>query len=293
MASGMATYRLQPKRDVGKVCTYMLVLARIPISLTVSVVSMLGYLLFSPSLSFNMLATGAGSFFLCAGCSAINQVQEKRTDAYFTRTVMRPLPQGLLSSKTALLAGIIWIGVAFSMYELAAARECVWLAMFVIATYNGIYTGLKRRTSLSLLIGSIAGAMPPLMGWVAAGGNVFDPLILSSCAIWYLVQIPHAWMRIDKYRDEYMSRFCPIPVSYFIFVYKRMLLRVWYFAFVCSLMFFVLISSWRWDFPTGTSAVLGVLFLIGGLIPMNRTRALYFFDVTALLVLFGTVLTRL
>ena len=293
MASGMATYRLQPRRDVVKTCTYLMVLARIPISVTVSVVSMLGYLLFTPSLSLNMLATGTGSFFLCAGCSAINQVQEKRTDAYFSRTVMRPLPQGLISSRTALLTGIVWLGISFMMYELADARKCVWLSLFVIGAYNGLYTGLKRRTSLSLLIGSIAGAMPPLMGWVAAGGNVFDSLILSNCAIWYLVQIPHAWMRIDKYRDEYTSRYCPIPVSYFVFVYKRMLLRVWYFAFVCSVMFFVLMCSWRWDFPMGTSAVLGVIFLIGGLIPMNRMRALYFFDVTALIVLLGTVLTRL
>lgn len=292
MASGMATYKLQSKCDVGKACTYLMVLARIPVALTAAVASMLGYLLFSPSLSFNVLAAGAGSFFLCAGCSAINQVQEKRTDGYFSRTVMRPLPQGLLSSRTALLAGMVWLGIAFGMYELAGARSCLWLSLLVIGIYNGIYTGLKRRISAALLLGGIVGAMPPLMGWVAAGGSALDLLILSNCMIWYLIQIPHVWARIDKYRNEYMSRHCPIPVNSYFFMYQKLFLRVWYFAFVSSVMFFVLVCSWRWDFPTAAGAMLGSLFLVGGLVSMNRASLFYLFDVAAFLVLFVTVVIR-
>lgn len=289
----MNVYRLEAKTDARRVLANLLALARVSLSVAVAVVSMLGYLLHSPEISVALFSTGFGSFFLCAGCSALNQVQEKRTDGYFSRTMTRPLPQGYMSSKAATMIAILWISMAMSFYAMTASSHTLIVAVMVLVIYNGLYTAMKRRTPFALLVGSIAGAMPPLMGWVAAGGSIFNSLILTNCVIWYLVQIPHVWMRIYTHKEEYLSRFSPIPISYFVLMHQKMLMRIWYFAYVCSVMIFALVCTWGLGAPSVVGTMLGSVFLAGSMLPLTRLASFYLFDIASVCILFGAVLIQL
>ncbi|MEZ6852902.1 UbiA family prenyltransferase [Halodesulfovibrio aestuarii] len=289
----MNVYRLEAKTDMRRFISNLQVLARIPVSVAVAAISMLGYLLYSPEFSCALFAAGFGSFFLCAGCSALNQVQEKRTDGYFSRTMSRPLPQGYISSRTALMIAVLWIALAVSFYAMTLSSRTLLLTFMVLVIYNGLYTAMKRRTPFALLIGSVAGAMPPLMGWVAAGGSMFDPLILTNFIIWYLVQIPHAWLRIYEHKEEYLSRFSPIPVSYFVITHQKMLMRVWYFAYVCSVMLFALVCTRGLGVPSLVGTILGSVFLLGSMVPLTRLITVYLFDIASACLLMGAVIVQL
>jgi protoheme IX farnesyltransferase len=144
-----------------------------------------------------------GTALVAAGASALNQWLERHTDAQMRRTENRPLPAGRLSPVEVVVFGAV-LGVAGTSY-LALALPTPWaavLAALTFASYVGVYTPLKSRTTLNTLIGAVPGAMPPVIGWVAVGGRV-DPEALALFAIVFLWQVPHflaiAWM----YRDEY------------------------------------------------------------------------------------------
>ena len=139
---------------------------------------------------------------IAAGCSVLNQWLEKETDARMRRTARRPLPAGRVTSTETLV-----LGVALALFG------AVWLSLFVnsltavltlatLVAYVGVYTPLKKWTSLCTAVGAIPGAMPPVLGWTAAGREL-DMGALALFGILFLWQFPHflaiAWM----YRDDY------------------------------------------------------------------------------------------
>lgn len=289
----MNIYRLESKIDTRRMMANVFILGRFPVSFAAAVVSMLGYFLHTPEVTCAVFAIGLGSFFLCAGCSALNQVQEKSTDGYFSRTVLRPLPQGYMSARMAALMGGLWIGLAASLYAMTGSVLTLILGAGVVAVYNGMYTALKRRSSIALLIGSAARAMPPLIGWVSAGGSVSDPLIVTNCAIWYFAQIAHGWVQIYTYKEEYLSRFSPLVVSYFVLMHHKVLMRVWYFAYICSIMSFALVCTWTLGVSSLVGAFLGGVLLLGSVLPLTKLTSLYLFDIASMCILLGAVLVQL
>ena len=143
-----------------------------------------------------------GIILVTAGSSSVNQWFEQFTDARMERTSTRPLPSGRLSSREVLCMGLLF-----------AVTGCLYLFWFVnlltavltgltFALYGGVYTPLKRWTSLCTAIGAIPGAMPPVLGWTAAG----QPLDMHAFALFGLLffwQFPHflaiAWLHREDY----------------------------------------------------------------------------------------------
>src|SRR5262245_61435778 len=143
-----------------------------------------------------------GTALLFAGASALNQLLERHSDARMPRTANRPLPAGRLRPAAVLaLGGMLSAG---GLAYLLALRQplAAGLGAFALVSYVGLYTPLKRWTTLNTLVGAVPGAVPPLIGWVAARGRV-DPAALSLFLIVFLWQVPHflaiAWI----YRDQY------------------------------------------------------------------------------------------
>lgn len=143
-----------------------------------------------------------GILLVAAASSAFNQWLERDCDALMRRTRNRPLPSGRLSS-----AEVLTFGLAAAVCGLAWLAACVnlvtaLLAALTLMLYVGVYTPLKRRTSLGTAVGAVPGALPPVLGWAAAGAPL-DRAALSLFAVLFLWQFPHflaiAWM----YRDEY------------------------------------------------------------------------------------------
>lgn len=137
----------------------------------------------------------AGAFLLACGSSALNQVQERREDAAMIRTQNRPLPTGRLSVRAALLWSACCLACAGAL--LAATPGGLAAAAIVpltLALYNGLYTPLKKRTSLAMLVGGLAGALPPVLGCLSAGASPLEPRALLLAAVFYAWQVPHFWL---------------------------------------------------------------------------------------------------
>lgn len=149
-----------------------------------------------------MLHTLLGTALVASGASALNQLWERKHDAKMRRTQDRPLPSGRLQPRTVLLVGCssallglvylaLWVNLATSL-----------LGGLSLLCYLLVYTPLKRVTWLNTAVGAVPGALPPLMGWTAARGDL-GGAGLALFAIQAFWQMPHflaiAWM----YRDEY------------------------------------------------------------------------------------------
>jgi heme o synthase len=155
-----------------------------------------------------LLATG----LLAGGGAALNELLERDYDAKMRRTQNRPLPSGRLQPRTVLavgagaaLAGMLYLGLAVN--ALAAG-----LGGLTFVTYVFVYTPLKRVTWLNTAVGAIPGALPPLIGWAAARGE----LTLGAFALFAiqgLWQVPHFMAIAWIYRDEYAKAgFKMLPV---------------------------------------------------------------------------------
>lgn len=143
-----------------------------------------------------------GGFFITGAANALNEVIEKDFDKLMSRTENRPLPSNRMSVMEALLiAGILSIAglflLAFFFNVLSALIGALSLLIYAF-----IYTPLKRYSSFAVFVGAIPGALPPLIGWVAATGSLhFFALLLFT--IQFLWQFPHFWAIAWIAHDDY------------------------------------------------------------------------------------------
>jgi protoheme IX farnesyltransferase len=153
-----------------------------------------------------------GTALLASGAAALNQLVERDYDAKMRRTQDRPLPSGRLQPQTVLM-----VGCALALLGLIYLAQAVNLTTSLVGAtslvcYLFVYTPLKRMTWLNTLAGAVPGALPPLMGWTAARGELSSEG-LALFAIQAFWQLPHfmaiAWM----YREEYAGAgFKMLPV---------------------------------------------------------------------------------
>ena len=151
---------------------------------------------------------------LAAGSAgALNQWYEADIDALMTRTARRPLPAGRMAPETALQFGVALGVLAVLMMALAVNLPAAALLAASILFYVIVYTiGLKRRTPQNIVIGGAAGAFPPLIGWVAATGEI-SALPLLMFAIIFLWTPPHSWALALLIREDYAKGGVPmLPV---------------------------------------------------------------------------------
>src|ERR1700737_3505124 len=120
------------------------------------------------------IAAGAGA------AGALNMWYDADIDAVMARTARRPIPRGRISRAEALVFGLVLAGGAVTTLALAANIQAAALLAFTIFFYIGVYTAwLKRSTPQNIVIGGAAGALPPVIGWAAATGELgLEPLIL-------------------------------------------------------------------------------------------------------------------
>jgi protoheme IX farnesyltransferase len=153
------------------------------------------------------IAAGAGA------AGALNMWYDADIDALMARTAMRPIPSGRVSRLEALVFGLMLaVGAVLSLGTLLNMAAAALLA-FTIFFYVVVYTmWLKRRTPQNIVIGGAAGALPPVIGWVAAAGNLgFEPLILFL--IIFLWTPPHFWALSLNLAGDYARAGVPmLPV---------------------------------------------------------------------------------
>jgi protoheme IX farnesyltransferase len=213
-----------------------------------------------------------GTGLIASGTSALNQWYEREADAKMKRTQARPLPSGRLDAGKALAFAIFISLAGFLELWMGANALAALLGLFALLCYLFVYTPLKQRSPHSTAIGSIPGAMPPLIGFAAASGTLtWDAWVLF--AILLLWQFPHFYAIAWMYREDYGRagiRMLPVvepdgkSTARRILLYSLALIPI-------SLMpkFFAMAG----DVYMYGALVLGILFLYAGLkIRTERTR---------------------
>ncbi len=137
-----------------------------------------------------------------AAC-ALNEIQEVKLDSIMNRTKNRPLPTGLISMKQAYISVFILVVLALITGYILLGSVGVYIYLFTILWYNGIYTPMKRLTSLALVVGALLGTIPIVIGWLAGGGQILDSRLFLLSSLYALWQIPHFLLLTLVYADDY------------------------------------------------------------------------------------------
>ncbi len=196
-------------------------LNKIYITFAVGVTTLAGYVLQKQGFDINLLWTVLGIFILACSSSVINHIQEANTDAIMRRTQSRPIPAGRISKSSAWkVAAIEFIIGSIILYAFSG-----WLSLILGLTafiwYNLIYTNLKKITAFAVIPGSVIGAIPPLVGWVAAGGRLIELNALILASFFFIWQIPHFWMLALHFASDYKKAGFPVLTD----MYSEMQIR--------------------------------------------------------------------
>ncbi|MSS73029.1 MAG: protoheme IX farnesyltransferase [Candidatus Latescibacteria bacterium] len=143
-----------------------------------------------------------GTAMVSGGTAALNQFLERDLDARMSRTAGRPLPAGRLGPEEAHCFGVLLSASGIFYLGMSVNWATGLVAALTLAIYLFLYTPLKLRTPLNLAVGAVAGALPPMGGWVAATGGL-SPGAWALFAILFLWQFPHVLAISWLYREDY------------------------------------------------------------------------------------------
>ena len=178
-------------------------LNKVRITIAVTLTTMAGYGLANSGLDSGMLLPVTGIFILACGSAALNHYQDRDKDVLMERTRQRPLPSGKISPGAVLVIAVTEIVLGTWIIYAGSNFVAAQLGLLALLWYNGIYTPLKRKTAFAVVPGSIIGAIPPMVGWVAGGGMLTDPRLVILAFFFFVWQVPHFWLLMLKYGKEY------------------------------------------------------------------------------------------
>lgn len=181
----------------------VLELTKFRITIFVTITTIFGYLCAAGSFSVSMIAPVLGILLLACGSAAINHYQERVTDALMKRTKNRPIPSGRISADNALSIAICLVFTGSVLLYFGGGILALGLGVLNLIWYNVIYTPMKKRNAFAIIPGSIVGAIPPAVGWVAAGGSILDPQIAVISLFFFIWQIPHFWLLLLIFGEDY------------------------------------------------------------------------------------------
>ncbi|AQS94645.1 protoheme IX farnesyltransferase [Polaribacter sp. BM10] len=178
-------------------------LAKVGLSLSVVFSSIAGYLLAVETVNyFTLFLLGLGGFFMVGASNAFNQIIEKDTDAIMKRTQNRPLPTGRMSVNVALTIAVLFTIFGLAILYSINPKSALFGAISIFL-YTCVYTPLKSVTPLTVFVGAIPGAIPFMLGWVAATNN-FGIEAGFLFMIQFFWQFPHfwaiGWLQFEEYK---------------------------------------------------------------------------------------------
>jgi protoheme IX farnesyltransferase len=218
--------------------------------------SVIGMFLSVPGMvPWEILIFGNLGIALCAGsAAAVNHLVDQRIDLIMARTKNRPIAQGRLATRDAIIFALV-LGIAGTAVLLIWTNQLtVWLTLASLFGYAFVYTMyLKRATPQNIVIGGLAGAAPPLLGWTAVT-NSLDPNGLLLALIIFVWTPPHFWALAIHRRDDYAKVGIPmLPVTHGIEYTRLNILLYTILLIIVSLLPFVV-------------GMMGVLYLVGALV---------------------------
>ena len=207
-------------------------LSKLPVCLLVAFSAMFGSVTAGGVNLFRITLTTLGVLFLACGGATLNSLQEIRLDAVMSRTKNRPLPRRVIPTTQALILALLLIfaGLLF-LYLGSYLLRPVELGITAVVLYNLIYTPLKTRTVAAIIPGALSGALPPYIGWSAAGGDPLSGTALLVCVLFILWQVPHTLLIHLLHKDDYLANDIPSLVQHFPESTLNRIVFVWIGAF--------------------------------------------------------------
>jgi heme o synthase len=187
-----------------------------------------GFVLAQHGVSLAMLPMFAGVFLLACGAGALNQAQEGDIDALMKRTEKRPIPSGRIRAREAAWIAVSLVAAGAAL--LSVHPVAMLLGFVTVLWYNGVYTPLKRVSAFAAIPGGIVGAIPPVIGWVSAGGAATDPRIMAVAFFFFVWQVPHFWLLLLRIGGEYERAGLPTLTRLFTRPQFARIIYVWMIA---------------------------------------------------------------
>lgn len=187
---------------------YLLILfelGKVKITLFIAFSTTFGYLAYSEAFNLDMVWVSFGVLLLAMGSGGLNHYQEREFDKLMVRTMTRPIPSGKISATNAMTIAIVLILFGFSIVVIVSNILAGLLGVLTLIWYNIIYTPLKRKTAFAVVPGAFIGAFPPAIGWVAAGGELFDMKLIILALFFVMWQIPHFWLLSLYFSKDYKA----------------------------------------------------------------------------------------
>ena len=226
------------------------------------ITALVGSLLASKTLApLSLIAFAMLGIALCASsAAAINQIIDRKTDANMNRTENRPIPQGEVSPVNASIFAFILGSLGAGILVIYVNTLTALLTLASLIGYAFVFTVyLKRATPQNIVIGGLAGAAPPLLGWTAVTNSI-DPNSLLLVLIIFAWTPPHFWALAIHRKDDYAKENIPmLPVTHGVQFTKLQIILYTIILILVSLLPFVVMMSGILYFIS--ALILGVIFL--------------------------------
>ncbi len=164
----------------------------------------LGFLVHYPLISdfYIFLSLTVGTALAAGGAAALNQWMEREEDSLMPRTSDRPLPSRLIEPEVALIFGVVLSSIGLALLWIGTNPWACMLTLLTLVFYLLIYTPLKKRSPYATEVGAVSGALPPLIGWVAASGepSLYGWILFGILFTW---QLPHFMAIAWNFRKDY------------------------------------------------------------------------------------------
>ena len=214
-------------------------LCKLPIAFYAALSAGAGLLLSGRPHAASLTASVAGVFLMACGACALNHFQERKTDARMPRTAGRPLPSGRVRPGGARRFALVLIGSGAVVLLATGAWAAPLLGLAAVFWYNGFYTWLKARHAFAAIPGALVGALPPAIGWAAAGAPA-DLRLAALCFFFFMWQVPHFLLHQQAYGKEYEAIRLPSLTALFSETQLARLTFQWLLAAAVSLQLVVL-----------------------------------------------------
>lgn len=190
-------------------------LTKVKITSFVTVTTAFGYIAASGKVDASMIPVLLGVLLLAFGSAALNHYQEKDFDSKMNRTKSRPIPSGKISAEKTLIISLLLVLLGSLILILSSDVVVLLLGLLNLFWYNFVYTLLKRKSPFAIVPGSLVGAIPPAIGWAAAGGSLIDPQIIIISFFFFIWQIPHFWLLLLVMDQDYRQAGFPTLTQIF------------------------------------------------------------------------------
>ena len=270
------------------------------ITFSVTLTTLAGFTLTAGTIDNRIFLPLLGIFFLSSGAAAFNEYQERDMDARMERTRKRPIPSGSIKASTVLVISLPEIVAGTVLVYIGSGLTAALLGFTAFVWYNVIYTPLKKLSPFAVIPGSVIGAIPPMVGWVAGGGSLLDPKLFVLAFFFFMSQVPHFWLLLLRYGDDYDAAGFPVINKILNNTQIKRVTFVWIVATSVNILLLVIVGLFQTLFfkIIILLAAIWLVFIFSGLLKkseekFNAVRYFMLLNIVLLVIILSMVIDPL